>query len=118
MSASTDGSSILVMVTRDGMGHADPELRHKLIATYFNLLVDSDLRPGAIAFYADGVKLAVEGSPVIDSLRALEAKGTHLILCQTCLNHLGLADKVAVGIVGGMTDIIAAQWKAGKVITL
>ena len=93
MTDATDGSSILVLVTRDGMGDADPELRHKLITTYFKLLVDSDLRPGAIAFYADGVKLAVEGSPVIEALRELEAKGTHLILCQTCLNHHGLSDK-------------------------
>ena len=57
--------------------------------------------PGAICFYADGVKLAVEGSPVLEQLVELETRGCHLILCQTCLNHFGLIEKVKVGIVGG-----------------
>jgi len=60
----------------------------------------------------------VEGSPLIEQLKALEAKGVHLILCSTCLNHYGLLDKVQVGIIGGMTDLIEAQWRADKVITL
>jgi hypothetical protein len=39
-------------------------------------------------------------------------------LCQTCLDYYSLIDKVAVGIVGGMPDIIEAMQKAGKVISL
>ncbi|HEY4691832.1 MAG TPA: DsrE family protein, partial [Bellilinea sp.] len=64
------------------------------------------------------VKLAVAGSPVLETLMSLEAKGVHLILCSTCLNYFNLADQVQVGIVGGMPDIIEAQRKAAKVITL
>jgi hypothetical protein len=41
-----------------------------------------------------------------------------LVLCSTCLEYYGLLDQVEVGIVGGMTDIIEAQWRAEKVITL
>lgn len=41
-----------------------------------------------------------------------------LILCQTCLDHYNLADHVAVGIVGGMPDIIEAIQQADKVISL
>jgi selenium metabolism protein YedF len=110
--------SILVMITNNGMGKGDQALQHKLIKTYLRLLAESDTLPAAICFYTDGVKLAVEGSPVIDELKALEAKGVHLILCSTCLNHYGLADNVRVGVVGGMTDIIEAQWRAGKVVTV
>ena len=118
MVTSTQKPSILVMITNDGMGKGDPELQYKLIKTYFRLLAESDTLPAAIGFYADGVKLVVQGSPVIEQLKALEAKGIHLILCSTCLNHYGLLDKVQVGIIGGMTDIIEAQWQADKVITL
>jgi intracellular sulfur oxidation DsrE/DsrF family protein len=74
--------------------------------------------PAAICFYTDGVKLVVEGSPVLEPLKSLEARGVHLIICSTCLSYFGLEDKVRVGVVGGMTDIIEAQWRAGKVITL
>ena len=114
----SSNDAILLMVSRDGMGHADQTLQHKLIDTYLNLLIDSDVRPAAICFYAEGVKMVVEGSPVIEQLAALEAKGVLLTICQTCLNHYDLADKVAVGVVGGMTDLIEAQWRASKVITL
>ena len=74
--------------------------------------------PGAICFYTSGVKMVVEGSPVLDALQLLEARGVRLIICKTCLDHYGLTERVRVGIFGGMGDIIAAQWLAGKVITL
>ena len=41
-----------------------------------------------------------------------------LVVCKTCLDYLGLTDQVRVGIVGGMTDIIAAMWEADSVVTL
>ncbi|MGE5378982.1 MAG: DsrE family protein [Bacteroidota bacterium] len=41
-----------------------------------------------------------------------------LICCSTCLDYFGLSEKVKVGIVGGMGDIIEAQAKAEKVITI
>ncbi len=107
-----------ILVTRDGMGDADQELQHKLIVTYFKLLNENDYLPSVIAFYTDGVKLLVEGSPVLDTLRELEEKGVRLIACGTCLNHYGLISKIEVGIVGGMTDIIEAQWRADKVISI
>lgn len=109
----------VILINRFGMGEADPELQLKLIVTYLNLLnEDHSLRPNAICFYADGVKLAVDGSPALEALKALEANGVRLILCSTCLNFFKLIDSVRVGIVGGMTDIIEAQRLAEKVITL
>ena len=111
-------SETVLLITRNGMGQADPELQLKLIGTYLRLLDENNTLPAAICFYAEGVKLAVTGSPVLETLHVLEAKGVRLILCSTCLNFYHLADQVQVGIVGGMGDIIEAQRRAGKVITL
>lgn len=111
-------ASTLLMITNDGMGHADQPLRHRLIGTYLTLLEQNGTLPGAIAFYTQGVRLVVEGSPVLEQLASLEAKGVHLIACKTCLDALGLTDRLRVGLVGGMGDILAAQAKATKVITL
>lgn len=108
----------VILITRNGMGDAEPELQRKLIKTYLSLLVSSDMRPGAICFYTDGVKLAVEGSNVLDELGALEAAGVRLVLCRTCLEYFGLLERVQVGIVGGMTDIVEAQMRADKVIAI
>jgi hypothetical protein len=111
-------SETVLLVTRNGMGEAEPALQQKLITTYLKLLDENNLLPAAICFYANGVRLVVDGSPVIDSLKSLEAKGVRLVLCSTCLGYYNLADQVQVGIVGGMTDILEAQRRADKVITL
>ena len=118
MTQTNNKLATVILVTNDGMGHADQTLQHKLIATYLKLLDDSNTLPAAICFYTDGVKLVTTGSPVLEVLRELEAKGVHLVLCSTCLNYFGLEDQVEVGVVGGMTDIIEAHWRADKVITL
>ena len=115
---SVPDSDTVLLITRNGMGDAEPELQQKLITTYFKLLDENNILPAAICFYADGVRLAVAGSPVLDSLKSLEAKGVRLILCSTCLNYYSLTDQARVGIVGGMADIIEAQRRAGKVISL
>jgi hypothetical protein len=115
---SVPDSETVLLITRFGMGDAEPALQQKLIITYFKLLDENDILPAVICFYTNGVRLVVEGSPVIDSLKSLEAKGVRLILCSTCLTYYNLTDQVQVGIIGGMTDILEAQRRAAKVISL
>jgi hypothetical protein len=110
--------STVILITRNGMGECEKELQQKLMSLYFTMLKENEFFPGAICFYADGVKLIVEGSPFLDILREFEQKGIRLIVCMTCLKYFGLEDKVKVGIVGGMNDIVLAQWMADKVIAL
>jgi intracellular sulfur oxidation DsrE/DsrF family protein len=107
-----------ILITRNGMGEAEPSLQQKLIKTYFALLDENDLSPAAICFYAEGVHLVVEGSPILKTLKSLEEKGVRLIICNTCLNFYNLSEQVKIGIIGGMTDIIEAQRRSSKVITL
>ena len=106
------------LVTRNGMGQAPEELQRILAVNFFGISADSELSPETILFYADGVKLACEESPVVECLRALEKKGTRMILCRTCLDYFGLMEKVAVGSVGKMTDIVAALEAATKVVSV
>ena len=108
----------VILLPNDGMGNADRELRHKLIRTYLTLLLEHDQLPEVFCLYTEGVRLAVTGSPVLDLFKQIEDKCTRVILCSTCLNYLGLTSQVQVGIIGGMTDIIEAQMRADKVITL
>jgi hypothetical protein len=72
-------SEAVILITRNGMGEAEPALQQRLIQTYLKLLDENNLQPAVICFYTEGVR---------------------------------------VGIVGGMTDILEAQLRAGKVITL
>lgn len=108
----------VLLITENGMGKADQNLQLTLIHKYFDLLLQSQDLPSAICFYTNGVQLVCEGSPVLEQLYALESKNVRLIICSTCLNHFELNEKVKVGIVGGMGDILEAQIKADKVITI
>jgi hypothetical protein len=54
----------------------------------------------------------------LERLTEIEKKGVRLVICSTCLNYFSLTEKVRVGIIGGMPDIIEAQANANKVITL
>ncbi len=61
---SISNSDTVILVTRNGMGSAEPALQLQLINTYFKLLDESNTLPAAICFYTDGVKLAAKDSPV------------------------------------------------------
>jgi sulfur relay (sulfurtransferase) complex TusBCD TusD component (DsrE family) len=101
------------------MGRTDAqELREMLGRRFLGLITDANTLPSAICFYTDGVKLVCDGSALLAELRALELQGVRLVICKTCLDYLGLADRVQVGIVGGMGDIITALWEADTVISL
>lgn len=110
----------VLLCTSFGMGHTNlANLNRKLIVKYFSLLLESNEPPAAICFYTDGVRLVTDGSPVLDQLGQLEKKGVRLIVCSTCLEEMRIEQsQVKAGIVGGMPDIIEAQIRADKVITL
>jgi intracellular sulfur oxidation DsrE/DsrF family protein len=108
----------VILVPNHGMGKGPQDLQLTLIGKYLELLNQHTDLPAAICFYTEGVKLVTTGSPVLETLRALEAKGVRLVICSTCLNYFGLTGDVKTGIVGGMSDILEAQLKAAKVITL
>jgi intracellular sulfur oxidation DsrE/DsrF family protein len=108
----------VILVTNYGMGKGPEDLQLTLMGKYLELLALQDDLPAAICFYTEGVRLVTDGSPVIEKLRTLEGKGVRLIVCSTCLNYYSLIEKIRIGIVGGMGDILAAQWQAGKVISL
>ncbi|HPF70510.1 MAG TPA: DsrE family protein [Candidatus Krumholzibacteria bacterium] len=110
--------NVVVVINSNGMGVAEKTLSRKLVRTYLGVLDAGDILPRAICLYAEGVKLVVKGSPVIEEFEALVAKGVDVLVCTTCLNHFGVMNELAVGSAVGMKEIVEAQWGAAKVITL
>ena len=113
----TNNKKVTIVINRNGMGQADEQLTSVLIKNYLTLLLEEDL-PAYICFYAEGVKLSVEGSGVIEELKALEDKGVKILICKTCLNYYNALDKVKVGTIATMVDIMGAQTNCEKVIVL
>ena len=112
-----DNQTVLLF-TRNGLGEGPADLQGNLAQKFLTLILESGMLPAKILFYTDGVKLACTGSPILDALNQLETKGVELILCKTCLDYFEITDKVEVGTIGGMPDIIEAMSRAEKVISL
>jgi len=114
----TINRDLVYSFTRFGMGEGPQELQRVLAGKLLTLTLDSGILPSKVLFYTDGVRLACQGSPVLEQLKQLEANGVELVLCSTCLETYQLRDKVEVGIVGGMGDILQVIQQAGKVVSL
>lgn len=109
---------LVLVVSSDAMGRGNAELGNILIRGFFHTLGEVEPRPQTIILFNTGVKLVCEGSPVLDDLRALEARGIELLACGTCLGYFELNDKLAVGQVSNMYDIAETMLRAGKVVNL
>jgi len=109
---------LVLTIPSDAMGRGDDELGHILIRGFFHALGETDPRPDTIIFFNSGVKLVVEGSPVLEDLQAFCGQGGEILACGTCLGHYGLKDKVAVGEVSNMYSIAETLLRAGKVVSL
>ena len=106
----------VVVLSSDVMGSRDDELGATLMKAFMFALTQQDELPATIVAYNGGVKLTVEGSPVLDDLKKLAEAGVEIMSCGTCLNHYGISDKLAVGEVTNMYVIVEKQLNARVVV--
>ena len=109
---------LVLVVSSDSMGRGEAELGSILIRGFLHTLGEVKPTPDTILFFNTGVKLACEGSPVLDDLCALEAKGVEMLVCGTCLGYFELKEEPAVGQVSNMYDIAETMLRARKVVHL
>jgi len=112
------GSGLVVFITTDQLGVGDERLGGILMKAFLNTLGDSEPKPERIIFINNGVKLVIEGSEVIDSLKVLEERGVQIFACGTCLNYYGILDQLRIGIVSNMFEIVNFLLDASKVIKI
>jgi selenium metabolism protein YedF len=109
---------LVLVVSSDIMGQGEAELGNILVRGFFHTLGEVEPLPQTIIFFNSGVKLACEGSPVVDDLCALEEAGIEMLVCGTCLGYFELNGKLSVGQVSNMYDIAETMLSAGKVVNL
>jgi selenium metabolism protein YedF len=110
------GRRTVVYVSSEGMGRGDEELGAKLMAACLDTLAQFAPRISHVIFVNAGVKLAIDGSPVLDQIRNLERMGAQVLACGTCLNHFDIADRLSVGSVSNMLAILEVLSGADKVL--
>lgn len=107
----------VVIVNHDGMGHGDPELGARILRTFFT---KASALTGleAIIFYNSGVLCLTGDDDMLQPLSVLSEDGVDLIACGTCVEALEVSDKIRIGEVGSMDQILTELAAAEKVITL
>ncbi|ACX51778.1 selenium metabolism protein YedF [Ammonifex degensii KC4] len=86
-----------LLILSDTLGRDDPVLGRKLVKILLDTLAVQEKQPQYIILMNAGVKLACEGSEVLEALADLEAKGVQILACGTCLNHFNLLPSLRVG---------------------
>lgn len=110
---------LVVVIPSEFMGRGEyEELGQLLIRGFFHALGEAEPMPDSIIFLNSGVKLVVEGSPVVEDLQAMGQRGTEILACGTCLGYYGLTETIAVGEVSNMYTIVETMLRAGKVVSL
>jgi selenium metabolism protein YedF len=111
-------SGTVLVLSSNTMGRGDDELGDILIRALVHTLTESDAPPETIILFNAGVKLAAEGSPLLDDLQTLQNQGIEILVCGTCLGYYELKEKLAVGVVSNMYDIAATMLSAAHTVTL
>lgn len=95
-----------VVLSSNLMGHGDPELGKALMKGFVYALTQQDALPETILLYNSGAYLSCEGSDNLEDLKSLESQGVEILTCGTCLNFYGLSEKLQVGSVTNMYEIV------------
>ncbi len=106
------------LITKTGLGYADPALQDIMLHNFLRTLADRDPASFQLVFYTEGVKLVADDSPALVELSALEAKGVTLLACGTCLDFFQLRERLAVGRISTMGEIVEVFGQAERVVTV
>lgn len=110
------GGTTVVLVAAATMGSGNDELGRILLRNFLLTLPELEIPPAAIYFINDGVKLTVEDADTVEILQKLADLGIDLASCGLCLEFFGLKEKVAVGRITNMLDIVQGMTNAGSVL--
>jgi len=107
---------VVVFLDSDSLGRGSKELGRILMRSFLQTLEQSDVQLEKIILINSGVKLACEGSEVLEDLREFFAKGVEILSCGTCLDYFGIKKKLLAGKVSNMYEILNSLALASKII--
>lgn len=106
----------VVVISADHMGEGAEDLGKTLLKGFIYAVSQQEELPKTMLFYNGGAAITCEGSASLEDLKSMEAQGVEILTCGTCLNFYGLSEKLAVGGVTNMYDIVEKQTNADLII--
>jgi len=113
-----DNGKIVILITSDTIGRGSDELGGILMRAFMHTFLEVEPKPEKIILMNSGIKLAVNGSPVVEDLKALSDNGVEVLVCGTCLNYFGLTDNLAAGQISNAYSIAESLLQADKVVNI
>ena len=107
---------MLVVLSANVMGTGDTKLGTSLMKAFVFALTKQDQLPDTILCYNTGAYLTCEGADTLEDLKLLESEGVTILTCGTCLDFYGLKEKLAVGSITNMYDIVERMENAAQII--
>ena len=107
---------MLVVLSANVMGTGDAKLGTSLMKAFVFALTKQDQLPDTVLCYNTGAYLTCEGADTLEDLKLLESEGVTVLTCGTCLDFYGLKEKLAVGGVTNMYDIVERMENAARII--
>lgn len=112
----TTSPRLVVKISNQYMGSGSDDLGRILMKAFIKSVSEATLKPSAVVFYNSGVYLSCEGSEHLEALKHLESVGVQIFSCGTCLDFFGIKDRLAVGVVTNMFEIIETLSGADRVV--
>ncbi len=109
---------IMVLVTSETMGHGDDALGDMLMFNFLKTLNEMGSELWCVVFVNSGVKFTADGSEGVPVLRELAESGVRIMACGACLAYFHILDKMQVGEVTNMLEVVTAMKCADSVITV
>ena len=112
----TRWKGMLVVLSANTMGTGDEKLGKALMKAFVFALTRQDTLPETVLCYNTGAFLTCEGADTLEDLKLLESEGVTVLTCGTCLDFYGLKEKLAVGGVTNMYDIVERMESARTLV--
>ena len=112
----TRKKGMLVVLSGNTMGSGDERLGKALMKAFVFALTKQDVLPETILCYNTGAYLTTDGADTLEDLKLLESEGVTILTCGTCLDFYGLKEKLAVGGITNMYEIVQRMESAQTIV--
>lgn len=107
------------LIGKDHVGEGDEALGRTLMEMFLYTLTQAETPPACLIFLNGGVRIpAGEEGKTVECLKELAAGGCEIMVCGTCLNYYGLTERLKVGRVSNMYDIVEKMQGSERVVTV
>lgn len=106
----------VIVIDSDEMGKGDSKLGKTLMKAFVYTLTELEILPETVILYNKGVFLVAEGSESVEDLQKLVSMGVNIVSCGACVNFYELTEKVKVGTITNMYNILNLQMKSKRII--